>query len=1402
MTERNPTPASTAADVQAGPRAHGESPRTPTAKAAKRIGSALRGILTATLLAPALLALTNTPAQAGEPQLTSLVKPFTFIEPPTSFGSEGSGPGQFSGGGENERGPTSLAVEDATGDVFALDPGNNRLEKFGPNGEFLSEIDGLSILESQVAVDNSATSPSKGDVYVVSRNYGFEKFAPVEGEPNRYESVSQLPIDGSAVAVNAKGDVYVYAEGGRLLEFSPTGEALGEVGIDISYYSFGATIAPDGDLYISGFIASEGFETGVLKVAFSPSPELEVESESVFAEGGHPGPVAVDAKGNVYQGEYNQVTEYNSSGEVIEAFGREATGETTGIAFREESSPAVSGYLYVAFGARHEVHIFEQRAPEHPAPEVTGCSLTNPTPVNGVIRCTVDPNAAEASVDVEYGELGSATLTTTSAQDVKAGGQVEVELKGFLPQTRYRYRMVATSKEGATKGEEEVFKTPLAVAGVGGCSVPNADLENEGATLHGGTLEPLGVSTSWRFEYGEAPNYGSDTAEESSESSGKVTPEPKLAHLKPHTTYHCRLVARNEYGTTTGADGVFTTTGPPVLEGEESFEKVGSVDAELAGRFDPVGFVGKLVASTYYFEYGTSTAYGLRTPETSVAEEKGSVAARTRLTGLQPGTEYHARLVATDQYGTTDGADIAFTTFTTIGSGLPDDRIYELVSPPEDNNADVYIPLTLPRDLKGAEEGSGITGTEYPFRASLEGNAITYVGDPSYEGSGNTGEDGGNEYLATRTTDGWRTQNITPLGHFSAEYQAFSPDLSVGFLTSGDGVDTEPLAPEAPGGGYNVIYARTSSSGSYRPLYTLTALVRSKDRVGWYEEGTGGPRHILYAGASADSSDVLFETAGALTPEAAEGTEREDNLYDFIDGRLTSVNVLPSGAPAPGATFGAYPPQPEEEDAALKYPNLSRVISANGSRTFWTDLHREVTAEDPAGETRLFVRENAGSPEATTVQIDASQAPAGEGAKEKQEREARSGGGEFWTASSDGSKVFFTDCNRLTEDSTAVFSSECLEHPTFLGNFSTGNDLYEYEVATGRLTDLTVDHDASDPLGADVQGVIGASEDGEYVYFVADGDLAEGASAGEPNLYLRHGGQTTFIATLSEEDKGSGGSGSIAYGDWLPVPGRRTAEVTPDGHAVVFQSVNSLTGHPSNGASEVYVYDAETAQLSCASCLPTGEVPSGESFLPPGGDQDSTYQPRWISANGDRVFFDSTTALAPHDTNGRTDVYEWERDGSGSCQESRGCVYLLSGGTSPYGSFFIDASANGDDAFFVTRLQLSQQDGNENYNLYDAHVGGVLPPSEPECSGTGCQGVPLAPTAFESPSSVTFDGVGNFPPSAGSPAHKPPAKKKAVKRKRKRGRRRPRKAGRVRHASGARRSPKSAPAGRGRVGRS
>jgi hypothetical protein len=322
-----------------------------------------------------------------------------------------------------------------------------------------------------------------------------------------------------------------------------------------------------------------------------------------------------------------------------------------------------------------------------------------------------------------------------------------------------------------------------------------------------------------------------------------------------------------------------------------------------------------------------------------------------------------------------------------------------------------------------------------------------------------------------------------------------------------------------------------------------------------------------------------------------------------------------------------------------------------------------------------------------------------------------------------GSKVFFLDDKHDTPDSTAVEGKP---------------DLYEYDVQTKTTTDLTVAENGGEP--AEVRGFIGVGgeggEEGAYVYFVAGGKLAPDATEGGENLYLRHHGATTFIATLSPEDEQfantqvlGGLVGVNAAVDWETSPNERTDEVSPNGRYVAFPSHVALTSAV-NESYEIYRYDAGAAEdhepaVVCVSCSPTGAaVP--EAILPssPRTLINGANRQRSVLSDG-RVFFTTTASLVPEDVNRQGDVYEWEA----------GAPHLISGGTSETSfAVFTDASTSGSDVFFTTGQRLVPQDQDEITDLYDAREGGGQPPPSP----------PRCPTEADC-------RVGNFPPIGSAP---------------------------------------------------
>jgi hypothetical protein len=174
------------------------------------------------------------------------------------------------------------------------------------------------------------------------------------------------------------------------------------------------------------------------------------------------------------------------------------------------------------------------------------------------------------------------------------------------------------------------------------------------------------------------------------------------------------------------------------------------------------------------------------------------------------------------------------------------------------------------------------------------------------------------------------------------------------------------------------------------------------------------------------------------------------------------------------------------------------------------------------------------------------------------------------------------------------------------------------------------------------------------------------------------------------------------------------------------------------------------ARLTCVSCNPTGERPRGGASIPgalangTGAGALSAYKPRNLSADGERVFFETTDRLSSQDTNEAVDVYEWEADGEGTCARTGGCVQLISGGRDPGPSYFLDADESGSDAFFLTAASLYSPDPG-SYDVYDAREGGGfrVPESPIPCVADACQVLPEAP---EDPTPGTLVANSGNPP--------------------------------------------------------
>ena len=186
-----------------------------------------------------------------------------------------------------------------------------------------------------------------------------------------------------------------------------------------------------------------------------------------------------------------------------------------------------------------------------------------------------------------------------------------------------------------------------------------SSVTQSGATVSG-TVDPQGMATTYHFEYGTSSSYGLQTAEvDAGSGTGSVDASATLTGLTNDTTYHYRVVATNASGVTRGSDRTLKTDARPGPPGATtgSARNVSPVAARLSASVDPNGR-----ATTYHFEYGTTTGYGKRTADASAGSGQSARSVSAGISGLSPNTRYHYRVVAGNDAGTVRGRDRSFVT--------------------------------------------------------------------------------------------------------------------------------------------------------------------------------------------------------------------------------------------------------------------------------------------------------------------------------------------------------------------------------------------------------------------------------------------------------------------------------------------------------------------------------------------------------------------------------------------------------------------------------------------------------------------------------------------------------------------------------------------------------------------
>jgi hypothetical protein len=582
-----------------------------------------------------------------------------------------------------------------------------------------------------------------------------------------------------------------------------------------------------------------------------------------------------------------------------------------------------------------------------------------------------------------------------------------------------------------------------------------------------------------------------------------------------------------------------------------------------------------------------------------------------------------------------------------------------------------------------AAKGNGdIVGDGGTNVASRAGDAVSLSTRTPFGDTIGSGVSGQTQYVVRRGAEGWDAHAVTPQPRADAYQTVFGPTRFEAF--SEDLTTAVVWGYDLPGATDDLPLRNNIyvEDLASRDLRTVTAL----------RDGLPDPLPHPIAeladdaiwGVSADARHVAFVSRAAFLPEAAPGVR---NVYQWDDGVLSLAGILPNGeVPTGGSDIVLTPPRP---------PIYRASMSTDGARLVFT--------ASEGGNPQLYQRIDGNR----TVRISETEIDPSDPSYQPDPSGVR-----LKAVTPDGRNVFFTtDTPLLIEDTNG------------------GTDLYRWSDSADPSNDSNLTMISQGGNLADGQ-VAGVSDDGERVYYHT---LGSDLVAWDDGI--------VDVVSMGGVNQAGNTSEQLAADAWGPGLGR----VTPDGRYFAFATNAERfgigpTGDVTNGHREMYLYSLDDQTLRCVSC-PSGPATSGVTVGPGATTAVITYRmpgirPRFLSDDGE-VFFNTAEALVAGDVNGVVDAYEYD--------PATDSVSLVSTGEGSDPATFTDASASGDDVFFVTRQRLVASDRDNLVDLYDARIGDVLADDvveapRPGCEGEACQGAPSGGPGEDLPGSLTFDG--------------------------------------------------------------
>ena len=1270
--------------------------------------------------------------------------------------------------------PSGVAL-DAAGNVYVFDALALRVQKFSPQGEFLLMFGG--------GVNQGGGSPeSPGNICTVEHlENGDTCGAGTSGSANG--QFGDVPRVSTLIAITLGSKVYV-GDIGRVQRFDTNGAYQGQVTTGGTAQN--VAVDTSGNLYLS-FVSGPD----VVKVAPVDGP---VGPNLAKYKATNPRGLAIAPNNEVYvfDAAGSQIKRYASGptsaegANPVESFGEGFSSESVGLATNAVTN-AGGIDVYFANASPGFVRAYGPPPDKWPPPAVPPqikAQYADAVSTDGAdVGALIDPRFhADTSYFVEYGTADCDTggcPNRVPLADAPLGAGItgfDVTVSAFIgglePGTTYFYRFVAQSGGGgpvrgtggteALDGPSASFTTfPVATAPA---SCPNDALRTGvSAALpdcrayemvspldkNGGDIQAAArpIGTVGRYtSYKQAALDGNRITYSAATSFGDAPSGPFASQY---------LSSRGEGGWST--HGISPPRGTAVFEGKGTPVPLVSWDAEnpfeaftedLCHAWLRDTNLAPLTADALrgYVNLYRRTNCGVEGYE---ALSKDMIGAPGAPSPFEPASEYlndddEGLIPATGPGLRLQGysADLRHQVFVSGAALLPEEVGFNAKCSTTTTATTVSY-----RWLRNGAPIEGATAATYTFTPADAGAAIQCQVFAINANAGSTRVANPARIVAPVPT------TMPPLTPETIPAPTSSATLSVG--GPGGQILTCDSKAEQWSGSPSFSYAWYRNGvailGAEGPTYTVSAgdlITRAAFQCAVSGTNAGGT--VTAASANRLTSPP---PAGPAAPNVnASMGGRTPRLYDQHDGELKLVSIMPNGAAdTENSVAGTLGTSLENRQSSL-----GQAISDDGSRIFWTSKSGPIAA----GPGKLYVRVNPGQPESISKDSEGNCLPEPGKACTLRVSEVVSGKeARFWTATPDGSVALFTICGGVGP-------------PGFCPTAPPGECLYRFDVDAA----LVGAGEPASKIACRVLGVLGAADDLSRIYFVSREALAAGTTEGETNLYLLEGGAVRLVARLSGADAAPGLISPVH-----PSPVFRTSRATPDGGQIAFQALGSLTDYdnvdPADGKryTEVYRYDAETDELVCVSCNPTGARPSGPPIPQPydalGGSLEGKvgvvdfadlfgaaallptwereqYASRVFSDDGKRIYFHSYEALVARDTNGVRDVYQWEAPGTGSCRvdgpgyvgQNGGCLELISTDTSPQASEFVDASTTGDDVFISTTSNIHPDDEGP-IDIYDARVGGGFPaPLEPpECLGNACQSIPPAPND-PTPAGAVFSG--------------------------------------------------------------